>query len=1791
MERIAWRVTLLSLFLISSVFCRSRNAGREGADRRQLYLGEPPGELPTEYNSDIPAPIVLPSGVVPDAGVVPPAGAIAPAPLIPPAPAILPSNAIKEKDRAYPAAEGKTKRFQFPFSTSNQVSPQQWGGQLPQEPVTSQSSMPFYENQMPQSPEASMFGQQNPLMPSQTVPIATNEMFDDATNRDQLSSTSLSMLQGQFASHNSPPTADKVEYFEPNESQETPPYLDSKQFPNNGPTKEDLKAIQPLLESENDITNAIIRDSWSEDTKLSSSRQAVSEGLATSHQLANVEWKNKPVVQEKPSKQPNQNNFLLDQVHAGALHKQEFSPPHLQEEVSMADEQNHKQELSPPHLQEAETMTVEQNHKQELSPPHLQEAVSVTDEQNHKQELSPPHSQEAVSMAGELNHKAASLTTNNASTDSLSATMKISTKLRDHSSVSSKPNVTSSMVENDSVKKNISDSDSHNEWFTNTSLLMGNSTISPNHRSTLKPYTAADYLKNLYPQLSVFKAPFEIDEKNPSSAKDSVKSSPLPLHSSFLLRNGTFRKKTSPASINKLTANYDDPESNKLSPEMQREVQEALLMSLLKSPSNLGARSTVKQILSKPRYISSASNLLMARSKKPGMHEPGHKYLTGAGAKLLPAHIFSPLGSEFKDPVEPSVPFTTSPSSPVQTTSPPQSKVKIHPIEPTQIGYIHAGTQSSAGKESSTVPAFVPTQSGFIPGLSPTKNPYAQTQSGFIPTSSGPPKEILPTVKPFSVQSGFISSNTEKQGNKMWLKAHNVDEGSERNKPKTTTIKHRLSSHEAQMTYNDQQKPGMSRLHENAKQGNGNQSSKPRVSLSHIADSSPTHSRQRRQMFLPAPLMQANDNPQQFGQSLLSLPGQLPGQQLLSNLPQLQQPLQQFLPAQQFLPTQPLQSLLPQFVSAPQALDPLQLLGQPDQRSQFPLQQTLNNQIPQNVFTPQELLDSGGPFGGAPQLSVNQLSKTLGLTPLQHILPQRMSPNGPGYPQNGPLSSFGQTDMSPERVNVPMMAPQKIPSFLTASQVYKDFEDVNTRSHLSDDIFGNQMSQGDVGRNDFTPEDDRLPDEPRYDKFAYENDKKLWGYNEDEGVDGFRDQTRKERRLHYTSDDMDEGKSIVEPKDIDESQSSSNLRYGTEGRRHHRPRPRHRHHWVNEDTLQRLNGKGIIGHNEGIDEEINDEGIHPADDTTENAIKDSYETPHHKSHRSSKHVRPSSDDENVETNQSEKSSSNEDTENDQPAENTEARQLETGVSDGDNDTEQPETDASDDSEQDTHAETTSSDDKSEKNEELKDGLEEPTSEESPGVSTSTASISLPKPATGPSSTTMREKIIKKLSRSAVMHLSFDSLPVKHGDNKVQDQSGNKNDAGLANGAEISNRTMGSCGRVADLKHGEVMYKADQFTRKPTKAASIAMWVKSRKPGLVRWFDVDDGAGSPSKDSVKKLVKVPKNQWIHLAGTFDSKDGIARVYVNGKLISETVGKKNKGLPDDFTATGIGQKFGDKFISFLDDVFMFDRVISPAEVRVLYKKCEFNRMVLHFGFQKVNTTTHQVMDQSGLENNATLDGGAHILTSGCDKCGACLDASNDKMPSVFLDGRKFHHKPTSAISIASWISLNHTKGRHSIFQAVGNKNDEWHDIYNLEVVNGKLHWRHKTANGGVTFDVKTDDVAIPEGLWSHVTATYNSESGDAKIYVNGLLKGSFNNPHKSKLSDAWGRVLIGGHLPDGKKFAGLLDEFFIYNWELDPSEVHFVLKYCADKPKLVSFTVRVPLFKRQKVQSAPTALKYL
>ena len=67
------------------------------------------------------------------------------------------------------------------------------------------------------------------------------------------------------------------------------------------------------------------------------------------------------------------------------------------------------------------------------------------------------------------------------------------------------------------------------------------------------------------------------------------------------------------------------------------------------------------------------------------------------------------------------------------------------------------------------------------------------------------------------------------------------------------------------------------------------------------------------------------------------------------------------------------------------------------------------------------------------------------------------------------------------------------------------------------------------------------------------------------------------------------------------------------------------------------------------------------------------------------------------------------------------------------------------------------------------------------------------------------------------------------------------------------------------------------------------------------------------------------------------------------------------------------FGDDNLIAIDEVYLFSRALSETEVRYLYDDCEFNRMVLHYGFQKINRTAGVVFDQSGLNNDAVLKGG--------------------------------------------------------------------------------------------------------------------------------------------------------------------------------------------------------------------------
>ena len=202
----------------------------------------------------------------------------------------------------------------------------------------------------------------------------------------------------------------------------------------------------------------------------------------------------------------------------------------------------------------------------------------------------------------------------------------------------------------------------------------------------------------------------------------------------------------------------------------------------------------------------------------------------------------------------------------------------------------------------------------------------------------------------------------------------------------------------------------------------------------------------------------------------------------------------------------------------------------------------------------------------------------------------------------------------------------------------------------------------------------------------------------------------------------------------------------------------------------------------------------------------------------------------------------------------------------------------------------------------------------------------------------------------------------------------------------------------------------------------------------------------------------------------------------------------------------------------------------------------------------------------------------MDSGCDKCGSCLDLNAKSDPRLIIKATHFKHKPTKAISIGAWFNLNSTTGTHTLFSVTQSVLKL--PILDLLVTDGKLQWKGYSKDHKTIFNMMTTQSVIPEGIWVHILATFDSVHGRAKMFVDGHQKALAKTLTRVPIAEDWGDIIIGGHKDGTEKdrvgaWGGYVDEFVLYNWELEPSEISYIMKYCPDHPKLVSFTVHVPL----------------
>ena len=307
-----------------------------------------------------------------------------------------------------------------------------------------------------------------------------------------------------------------------------------------------------------------------------------------------------------------------------------------------------------------------------------------------------------------------------------------------------------------------------------------------------------------------------------------------------------------------------------------------------------------------------------------------------------------------------------------------------------------------------------------------------------------------------------------------------------------------------------------------------------------------------------------------------------------------------------------------------------------------------------------------------------------------------------------------------------------------------------------------------------------------------------------------------------------------------------------------------------------------------------------------------------------------------------------------------------------------------------------------------------------------------------------------------------------------------------------------------------------------------------------------------------------NEWQHVAATWtgSTSGSDIKLYVNG--IETTYATPVDGtLPrDDDSANDlfIGRATGtDPFNGSIDDVRIYNRTISSAEVMALYELGLDNdpSLVGHWKMDDLSGTTAE--DATTNNNDGALmnfDTPAEWTSSG--KVDGSLNFDGvDNVIHITDPGANsvLDQDSGESITIAAWVKNDALGGWDNVVTKLGGPN------YSLQTLGSGVNIGY---NSGGWHDFTAGNT-LTAGQWHHIAAsrTNNGNPADVTIYIDGqpIAGGSWIVGDGTAIANASDSVLvIGAESSDGtaNSFNGNIDDVRIYNRILSDTEVDALYK---------------------------------
>jgi len=405
------------------------------------------------------------------------------------------------------------------------------------------------------------------------------------------------------------------------------------------------------------------------------------------------------------------------------------------------------------------------------------------------------------------------------------------------------------------------------------------------------------------------------------------------------------------------------------------------------------------------------------------------------------------------------------------------------------------------------------------------------------------------------------------------------------------------------------------------------------------------------------------------------------------------------------------------------------------------------------------------------------------------------------------------------------------------------------------------------------------------------------------------------------------------------------------------------------------------------------------------------------------------------------------------------------------------------------------------------------------------------------------------SRGLVGYWSFDEGK----GNIAYDASGNGNNGTLTNGPKWTN---GRNGGAMDFDGKDDYVDAgNNVIFDMVNSVSVEAWVRrDENPGLRAWVGIAHKwplsyilhiHGDKAEFRIKHptlaneitasgTTTIQKNQWYHLVGIYDG--AYVRIYVNGVL--ETSVAYSEGIRISTIPIQIGkdQTSTDYFDGNIDDVRIYNRALSAAEVKYHYNH---GGPVGYWKFDEGNGIIAK--DSSG--NNNGIISGANWVEG---KYGSALIF--DGVDDYFLTNNQ--KTANNYMTMSAWVKrAGNGSGTFPGIISYGYGNVSGNPRMLLFTSSNKLgiFVQGNGGNGTNNFSNYT----LPLNEWVYVTAIYDGSS--QYIYVNGRIESFFNQSVGNLSGTNYVQVGMNGSAFTTNSFNGLIDDVRVYDYARTADEI--------------------------------------